>query len=359
MARVGRLVLVKVVLMSLPIYALIVMDIPKWALKAMEKIIRAFLWKGQKEARGRHCPIAWDRVARSLDLGGLGIHNLNTMGLALRMPWLWLRKTERDRPWAAFNIRVPVDTRSMFAVAVITSIGDDATTLFWEDKWIKGQSAADLAPNLMPYLKKSAKRTRTVQQALQEDIWLSDFARGLPVQAIWEFMQLWDAVHEIELIEGIPDEHRWRFAASRKFSSKSAYRCFFIGSTNFEPHARLWRSWAPLRVKLFLWLAIMDRCWTADRLTRKGLQHPAACPSCDEQQDTIEHILIQYVLAREVWFQALKAVHLQALSPGVTDTLVEWWRRGHKTCLGRAEERILHFGYPGRVVLMEEQMRVR
>lgn len=43
MEKVGRLVLVRAVLTIIPIYMLLAMDIPKWALKAIEKIIRAFL----------------------------------------------------------------------------------------------------------------------------------------------------------------------------------------------------------------------------------------------------------------------------------------------------------------------------
>lgn len=91
MARAGRLVLVRAVLTAVPIYTLMALEIPKWAIKAIEKIIRAFLWRGRKEARGGHCPIAWDCVTRPLQLGGLGIHNLTTLGWALQ-------------PWATFNI---------------------------------------------------------------------------------------------------------------------------------------------------------------------------------------------------------------------------------------------------------------
>jgi hypothetical protein len=32
--------------------------------------------------------------------GGLGIHNLETMGCALHIRWLWAEKTDPARPWA-------------------------------------------------------------------------------------------------------------------------------------------------------------------------------------------------------------------------------------------------------------------
>ena len=39
--------------------------------------------------------VAWEKVMRPLDLGGLGIHNLEIMGLALQMRWLWIEKLIR------------------------------------------------------------------------------------------------------------------------------------------------------------------------------------------------------------------------------------------------------------------------
>jgi hypothetical protein len=58
------------------IYILMALDLPPWALKAIDKIRRGFLWKGRRDARGGHCLLAWPKVARPLNLGGLGISNL-------------------------------------------------------------------------------------------------------------------------------------------------------------------------------------------------------------------------------------------------------------------------------------------
>ncbi|GJN13770.1 hypothetical protein PR202_gb00513 [Eleusine coracana subsp. coracana] len=213
--------------MAMPIYTLIALDIPKWVIKALEKIIRAFLWRGRKEVRGGHCPIAWDRVARPLRLGGLGIHNLETMGWALRMRWLWLQKTQPDKPWADFIINVPKKVQAMFIISVVTEIGNGENTLFWSDHWIMGRSVADLALSLLPHVKRKAFRTRTVWEALDNDAWLQDFRRGLSVPTIWEFMQLWEAVHEVELRPDDQDEHCWLPDASGKYTTRSAYLRFF------------------------------------------------------------------------------------------------------------------------------------
>jgi hypothetical protein len=64
------------------------------------------------------------------------------------------------------------------------------------------------------------------------------------------------------------------------------------------------------RVSIFLWLVLRDRCWTADRLERRGLSWPLACPFCDQTQKSIAHLLLGCVLARSVW-----------------DTSLRWWDR--------------------------------
>jgi hypothetical protein len=50
-----------------------------------------------------------------------------------------------------------------------------------------------------------------------------------------------------------------------------AYRAFFIGAESFEPWKRIWKSWAAPKCKVFVWLAINNKCWTADTLKKGGL----------------------------------------------------------------------------------------
>lgn len=171
----------------------------------------------------------------------------------------------------------------------------------------------------MPHVKRRAFNGRTVRQALDEDAWLQDFGRGISVPTIWEFLRLWDVIQQIQLRQETP-------ARSVTYTSKSAYRRFFMGSTIFEPHKRLWKTWAPARTKFFLWLAIQNRCWTSDRLRRRGLQHPERCPLCDQEEKTMQHILTNCVIAREVWYNVLRSVGLQAVAPDQANTVFkDWW----------------------------------
>ena len=81
MTLAGRVVLVRFVLTAIPVYLLVAIKVPKWFIQAIDKIRRNFLWKGRKEINGGSCLVAWEKVMRPIDLGGLGIHNLENHGM--------------------------------------------------------------------------------------------------------------------------------------------------------------------------------------------------------------------------------------------------------------------------------------
>lgn len=98
------LILVKAVLMAIPIHMLIALNVPKWFIKAIDKIRRGFLWRGCTEAKGGNCPVRWERVIRPIQFGQLGVHNLEKKEWTLRMRWLWLQKIDPSRPWSFLHI---------------------------------------------------------------------------------------------------------------------------------------------------------------------------------------------------------------------------------------------------------------
>jgi hypothetical protein len=74
-----------------------------------------------------------------------------------------------------------------------------------------------------------------------------------------------------------------------------------------------------------------NKCRTADHLARCGLDHPEKCLLCDQDEETIDHLLISSVFARQFWFNLLQQVHIQQLAPQLGATsFMDWWRSAHE-----------------------------
>jgi hypothetical protein len=100
----------------------------------------------------------------------------------------------------------------------------------------------------------------------------------------------------------------------------------FMGAISFELWKRVWKSWAPPKCKFFVWLEIRNKCWIVDRLQRKGLPHPVVCPLCDQEQETILHLLCTCSFARQFWHNIFSSLRMSHLTPDRdVGSFAEWW----------------------------------
>ena len=100
----GRLILVQSVVAARPVHHLMVTEAPEWVLEDMNKWMRAFFWAGKDKVSGGNCMVAWNAVCKPPCFGGLGIKNLKLQGLALRVRWEWLKRTDSARPWQGLRM---------------------------------------------------------------------------------------------------------------------------------------------------------------------------------------------------------------------------------------------------------------
>jgi hypothetical protein len=70
-----------------------------------------------------------------------------------------------------------------------------------------------------------------------------------------------------------------------------------------------------IKCKIFIWLAVRNRCWTADMLAKKGLPHPSHCVFCGKERKDIQHILTTCVLALDFLFKIQSQFGFEARSP--------------------------------------------
>ncbi|KAK3211814.1 hypothetical protein Dsin_016520, partial [Dipteronia sinensis] len=96
--KAGRLVLIKLVLSSLPMYFMSVFKIPISVALAMEKLQRDFFWGVKDEKKGIHW-VDWPTLCKSKRNGGLGIGRIQDKGDALLAKWVWRFGIEEGKLW--------------------------------------------------------------------------------------------------------------------------------------------------------------------------------------------------------------------------------------------------------------------
>lgn len=99
-------------------------------------------------------------------------------------------------------------------------------------------------------------------------------------KALYEYLILWDSVDNVHLSEQ-PNKTVWRWTPDGNYTTKSAYKMLHAASIPLLGCKLIWKTWAPLRVKIFLWLAFKHRHWTGNRRARHGFEAREMFYLCD------------------------------------------------------------------------------
>lgn len=158
-----------------------------------------------------------------------------------------------------------------------------------------------------------------------------------------DYLQLWDLISGIELQSEVDDKHIFSIAPNGVYSAKSAYEGLFLGSVTFGHYKRIWKSWALPKCRFFLWLVAHKRCWTTDRLAKRGLNHPEKCLLCDQEEENMDHLLVQCSFSREFWYLLLRKFSLHSLAPQPTaNSFLGWWEVMGGAVLGLTKRALTH-----------------
>ena len=196
------------------------------------------------------------------DLYSIDFSNLNLNQLIRSLNALITTKIEKIGPlrsWNGLQFTISPTAEAMFHAATDCSVGNGELTLFWYDSWLGGRSAVTIAPELINFIRPASALRMTVAQALQNNQWINTITGALMVPSIVQFMELWQAISTAPPLTSEVDTFRWKLTANGCYTARSAYIAYFRGSTEADYAENLWSSWAPLKEKLFFWLALRNR----------------------------------------------------------------------------------------------------
>ncbi|RCV41907.1 hypothetical protein SETIT_9G172500v2 [Setaria italica] len=98
----------------------------------------------------------------------------------------------------------------MFFYSTSMQVGDGKLTLFWTDRWLDGRSIAEIAPYLYQAVRPRTRKKRTVYEGLQDRRWVKDIIGALTVQVLLDYLNIWERLRLITLVDNVQDKILWK-----------------------------------------------------------------------------------------------------------------------------------------------------
>ena len=85
------------------------------------------------------------------------------------------------------------------------------------------------------------------------------------------------------------------------FSIRHMYRKLMISPPLDFPSSSIWNPIVPPKLGFFVWEASWSKVLTLDQLKRRGIPLVNRCFLCEENEETIDHLLIHCSRAKMLW----------------------------------------------------------
>ena len=115
-----------------------------------------------------------------------------------------------------------------------------------------------------------------------------------------------EMLHHFNLQQG-EDIPIWVLDKSGNYTTRSMYRFLTFGGVVNSRMKKIWSARLPMKIKVFLWLAIEDRIQSGVALKHKSWKGDPNCSLCTSPE-TADHIIFQCVLARFAWVGVSEAL---------------------------------------------------
>jgi len=333
LSRAGRLVLIKSVLNSLPIYYLSLFRMPKKVAEEIISLQRKFLWGGNKEGRSLSL-VRWELVQQSKEKGGLGVGDIEDKNIALLVKWWWKYATTEDQMWKRVIMALHNEDQALLPLCptkkkpesgiwqtlkqliqdqklkaaqafwenINLVVGKGDRIRFWEDNWTQDKPLKHLFPALYEV---SSQKFHTISNM------------GWFEGAIWKWTLTWqreltqmelpllDALSAV-LLQNYPkqdedDNILWQ--GNNTFSVKELQRSVGQGIEVDNIVCTVWKKIAPPKVEFFMWLALLGKLNTRQRLCEKGIlkEDQIECQLCAKHPESLDHILLLCPVSQQIW----------------------------------------------------------
>eukprot|EP00253_Pinus_taeda_P030815 PITA_30815 len=313
LSRAGRLTLIKAVLLAMPVYWAALTWVPKGILEKIKRICSRFLWAGSKEDFVLPW-VAWDKVARPKEWGGWGIKKLYDFSLSLAAKSSW-RLIKLENLWTRVVGRKYIDPIPL-------------------EDWIRSQNKKK--KNVSMLESKGIFSLNQVEKVGHSSIWGQAWKSGedLDLEAPW--WNEWNAyIQELSRknvrIKDESDQLVWAHADTGEYSPRNGYKFIMSRKGWEEPEwwaRNLWKLKCPAKSRLFFWCILKMKIPTWDILQARYLQGPGRCTLCRMDYETINHLFLSCLVAKNVWAEAEKLMNkkIDWVGRNLNEAWDKWWQ---------------------------------
>ncbi|XP_050221220.1 uncharacterized protein LOC126671491 [Mercurialis annua] len=314
----GRLVLVKSVLSSLPVYFLSSLVMPAAIVVLLEGYMRSFLWHGSFQKTGM-CKIAWSKIItdnpsslwRTVIANGSNIsswadlNSVNRNVNSVSHIWRGILKT------CILDLSIWEFYKSQTSI----SIGDGFSVRFWYDAWTGSEPFTTSFPDLF---RLSMNQNEKVGDVFDLELlsWSRfNWRRHLRLGEQEHLLQLQNSAAAV-ICSRRQDRFIWQgnnagytpktfISAYVRFKQHNTWNFSFIRSVCVPP-----------RVRFFAWLLMHNRVSSTTFLFRRGIINIESlnCSFCSRIEDT-NHIFIHCEFAWNYWNTIFNGCGLLWVSP--------------------------------------------
>eukprot|EP00253_Pinus_taeda_P035966 PITA_35966 len=328
----GKIILMKVVLSSLPLYQHSILLAPKTFINKMEVLLRRFLWEGGKNNERRLHLVKWDTIKKPFIEGGLQIRDLATQNLALGTKLLWdivsgklswskkvlwrkyfhgKRLRCLDQPPRTSKgspiFKLCIKAMEHFSNKLYWIPGNGKQIRIWDDPILGDQPLSQMEElsNIKDWLQARNLNTLWDISSWTEDgLWDSWQLGEVPQRLDGEASVLLDNLQgKAPLKDSAKDKRGWG-SVTGSYSASEGYQSIMT-ILNVPPNPAQWKCiWdAPSlpKIDFFCWTLAHKSILTHDNLCRRGMEGPSWCNLCKSEEETADHLFLSCPFAIEVW----------------------------------------------------------
>ena len=158
--------------------------------------------------------------------------------------------------------------------------------------------------------------------SIHREVTFSRLAQDWETESFSSFLEL---LYSFTVTGIREDKVCWQPSQSKTFQVKSYYKTLTSNGEACFPWKSIWKAKVPPRVAFFSWTATLGRILTADNLRRRHVIIVSWCCMCKADGESVNHLLLHCVYAKEFWDLAFAMFKIFWVMPGRVRDLFACW----------------------------------